>query len=549
MPALTIGMATYDDFNGVYFTLQALRLYQDLADTELLVIDNFGCEHTKAFVEGIAGARYVLATEVVGTAAPKDLIFREAEGEAVLCCDSHVLFASGSIRRLKEHYQQNPGSRDLLQGPLVNDNFDVSTHFEPVWRDQMWGTWATDPRGQDPEGQQFEIPMQGMGVFSCRKAAWPGFNPKFRGFGGEEGYIHEKFRQAGGRCLCLPWLRWMHRFVRPAGVPYPLTVEDKLRNYVIGHAELGLDLTPVLTHFRESLPEDRIVAVTAEALWGPSALRSTPATRLEVDTDAAVATPAGATRSSFEFSGDYPAVSCVCTTYGRPELLEEAIESFLRQDYPGQKELIVLNDFSRQQLIFDHPEVTVVNLPRRIRTLGEKHNAAVALASHDLLFVWDDDDIYLPHRLTFSVERYDERKGFFKPRKAWFWNDGRLSGPEENLFFAASCWSRELFERVRTYAPMGLGHDAEMEVRFEEAANGSTAPYDIYPEDIYYLYRWGGTGAYHVSGFGQDQYLAVAASVQEKAELGLVPVGEIDLTPHWNVDYAALVREHLAAST
>ena len=39
MVALTIGMATYDDFDGVYFTLQALRLYQDLLDTELLVVD------------------------------------------------------------------------------------------------------------------------------------------------------------------------------------------------------------------------------------------------------------------------------------------------------------------------------------------------------------------------------------------------------------------------------------------------------------------------------------------------------------------------------
>ena len=47
-------------------------------------------------------------------------------------------------------------------------------------------------------------------------------------------------------------------------------------------------------------------------------------------------------------------------------------------------------------LDFDHPEVQVVNLPRRFRTVGEKMNAAVALASHDLLFVWDDDDLFLP---------------------------------------------------------------------------------------------------------------------------------------------------------
>src|SRR2546429_75321 len=60
-----------------------------------------------------------------------------------------------------------------------------------------------------------------------------------------------------------------------------------------------------------------------------------------------------------------PPVSCVCPTYARPELLEEAIESFLRQDYRGAKELIVLNDYACQTLELDHPEVRVVNVPKR----------------------------------------------------------------------------------------------------------------------------------------------------------------------------------------
>ena len=98
---LTIGMATYNDVDGVYFTLQALRLYHDLSDTESLVIDNYGCEHTQALVEGWAKqGRYLLATEVSGTAAPRDRVVREAQGDAVLRRDSHVLFALGSIARL-----------------------------------------------------------------------------------------------------------------------------------------------------------------------------------------------------------------------------------------------------------------------------------------------------------------------------------------------------------------------------------------------------------------------------------------------------------------
>src|SRR5579864_2484276 len=71
---LTIGMAVYNDFDGVYFTLQALRLYQDLENTELLVIDNYGCDETKQLVERwMEGARYIRATDVTGTAAPRDL--------------------------------------------------------------------------------------------------------------------------------------------------------------------------------------------------------------------------------------------------------------------------------------------------------------------------------------------------------------------------------------------------------------------------------------------------------------------------------------------
>ncbi|MGL1784034.1 hypothetical protein ACSTG0_23510, partial [Vibrio parahaemolyticus] len=86
---------------------------------------------------------------------------------------------------------------------------------------------GTDPAGAEPDLPPFEIPMQGMGLFACRRDAWAGFNPDFRGFGGEEGYIHEKFRQRGGKVLCLPFLRWMHRFNRPLGLPYPNVWADR----------------------------------------------------------------------------------------------------------------------------------------------------------------------------------------------------------------------------------------------------------------------------------------------------------------------------------
>ena len=256
---LTIGMATYDDYDGVYFSLQALRLYHPeiLADTDFVVVDNHPdgpcAEALKSLEESTPNYRYVPFNGHSGTAV-RDLVLAEASGEFVLCMDCHVFVVPGALKRLLDYFDANPETKDLLHGPLLYDDLaTISTHFHPAWREGMYGYWETDPRGVDAEAPPFEIPMQGMGLFACRRAAWPGFNPQFRGFGGEEGYIHEKFRQHGGRALCLPFLRWMHRFNRPMGVPYSNSWEDRVRNYMIGFRELGLPTTEIEAHYRQFL--------------------------------------------------------------------------------------------------------------------------------------------------------------------------------------------------------------------------------------------------------------------------------------------------------
>lgn len=511
MTALTIGMATYNDFDGVYFTVQSLGLYQDLEETEILVIDTYGCEHTRRFVEGVPGARYLLDLEAQGTAAPRDLVFREAKGDAVLCCDSHVLLAPGAIARLRAYYREDPETNDLLQGPLLyDDRGSISTHFEPEWRAQTWGTWSTDPRGLDPEGAPFDIPMQGLGVFSCRKKAWPGFNPAFRGFGGEEGYIHEKFRQRGGRTLCLPWLRWLHRFGRPAGVPYRLTVEDTFRNYIIGHAELGLDQEPVRAHFAEFLDEDALDEITREALF------ELDVTRL-------------------------PLVSCVCPTYDRPPtkqfLLEEAIESFLRQTYPN-KELLVINDCPDQELVCDAPGVRVVNVPARYDSLGEKYNAGIALARGDLIANWDDDDISLPWRLSLAVERMADAD-YFNPRSFWFMQgDTPSAEPAWSVGHNLSLFRRSAFDAAGGYPPISMGVDQAMDKAFRGNPECRVKPADgddeLKREDLSYIYRWG-VSQHHLSATPDENYWN---------RIGERPVqaGRFVLRPHWRQDYALEVR-------
>ena len=122
--------------------------------------------------------------------------------------------------------------------------------MRPEWSGGMWGTWNTDKRGIYKNQKPFEIKMQGMGLLSCRKEAWPHISQLFSGFGAEEGYIQGKFKQKGAKTLCLPFLRWYHRFYRPEGVAFTLTWEDRVRNYFIGFVELGWDVKPVMDHFK-----------------------------------------------------------------------------------------------------------------------------------------------------------------------------------------------------------------------------------------------------------------------------------------------------------
>jgi len=256
---LTIGMATYDDYDGVYFSIQAIRLYHPeiLDRVEFIVIDNnptgVAAMHLKAMEALVPNYRYIPAEERVGTAV-RDLVFREAAGEFVLCIDSHVLLENGAIAALLDYFEANPESVDLIQGPMVWENMTgFSSHWEESWRRGMLGVWAHGPEAVDRTGPAFDIPMQGLGLFACRRDAWLGFNPTFKGFGGEEGYIHAKFRQNGARTLCLPALRWVHRFARPRGVPYAINWHDRFRNYLLGRQELGLPNDDVIAHINDYL--------------------------------------------------------------------------------------------------------------------------------------------------------------------------------------------------------------------------------------------------------------------------------------------------------
>ena len=253
-------MATYDDFDGVYFSIQALKMYhrvtQQEALCEILVVDNNPDSASGKAVADFAkkaNVKYIPFTTRTGTAVRNE-IFRNAKGEYTISMDCHVLFEPRAIEAFLGYMRKGENHRNIVQGPLIYDNLvNFSTHFKPGWGSGMYGKWETNHEAL-LKGEPFDIPMQGLGVFGCKTSNWLGFNKHFKGFGGEEGYIHEKFRQAGGRSVCLPNFKWLHRFGRPLGVKYPLSMNDRIWNYYVGWLELTQDpehkmIKDITSHF------------------------------------------------------------------------------------------------------------------------------------------------------------------------------------------------------------------------------------------------------------------------------------------------------------
>ena len=150
-PQLTIGMPTLDDFDGVYFTVESLRLYHKpiIDNCEILVIDDNPSskhgEETCKFCKNTKGVRYVATLGRVGSAVAKNLVFSEAKGDVVLCVDCHVLLWPGSLEFLAKFFEDRPGCLDLVHGVLVYSNHqECSTHMVEGWSGDMFGTWGHD---------------------------------------------------------------------------------------------------------------------------------------------------------------------------------------------------------------------------------------------------------------------------------------------------------------------------------------------------------------------------------------------------------------------
>lgn len=183
-----------------------------------------------------------------------------------------------------------------------------------------------------------------------------------------------------------------------------------------------------------------------------------------------------------------PSVSVVIATRDRPELLRQAVDSVLAQDYSGGIEVVI---------VFDQSEVdealALETADRRVRVMANTHtpglagsrNTGVEAAQGRYVAFCDDDDLWEPPKLSRQVERLTVTGRHFATCGIRIEYDGeihdrvldrqevlfedllrdRLPSIHPSTFLFDRVWAAEHLGPVSEELPFGFGEDYDFVLR------------------------------------------------------------------------------------
>ncbi len=195
---------------------------------------------------------------------------------------------------------------------------------------------------------------------------------------------------------------------------------------------------------------------------------------------------------------DLPFISCIMPTYGRPDYVNESVKMFMDQDYPkDRRELIILNDCSGQFFTTEiSPEhnIKIINKKYRYENLGQKRNATIDLAKGDLIAIWDDDDIYLPWRLSYCQKQMGTHQtSFYRSSEFWaYWGKDSLEVDTSRLDWVChtnTLFTKNLYKQVDGYPEIDLGEDRVFFEKVHRVLNSDFIKYPIKEEDRFSILR------------------------------------------------------------
>lgn len=219
-------------------------------------------------------------------------------------------------------------------------------------------------------------------------------------------------------------------------------------------------------------------------------------------------------------------ISVLTITYKRHHLLEEAIESFLRQTGVVGAEMVIINDNPEVEYTCIHAGVKIFNVKERFPSIAAKLQWGYKQCQYDYIYRLDDDDLLAPDALRnvqqeiitcSEVEIYRSKDHFFFVNNKF----EKISSNVNN----GNVYTKSYLDRIVWPDKSG---DEDADITFKHGALiKETVPTSM-------IYRWG-MNTLHISGMGiqpNEVILKQADILLDNDTKGIVP-----LNPHFDNDY------------
>lgn len=221
----------------------------------------------------------------------------------------------------------------------------------------------------------------------------------------------------------------------------------------------------------------------------------------------------------------WPSISVCILTHARFFLLQEAVWSAMRLQYPGAVEIIILNDCPEQFIQCPDPRIKIINTPKIFTSVGAKRNAILRIASSEWVAWLDDDDYILPNHLL----KIEQVAG----------TSAKLITSEQTLFYcedrgevASGACADTIIHRMSAIA-VGCP-----DVSAQEDWKLVAGLMEVFPwkrecqHNPSYIQRWC-NGAFHISGQGIDTqaHTKFRRDALHRISTGLEPTGNLVLSP------------------
>ncbi len=238
-------------------------------------------------------------------------------------------------------------------------------------------------------------------------------------------------------------------------------------------------------------------------------------------------------------------VTCCMLYYGRKDVAEESMASFLLQTYPHKKLLIVNTHPDPVWFEKEYPNIEVHNLPPdKFKNLNEKYNYALANVKTKWWAPWDSDDIWLPWHLKNLAAYIPNTEPNGLPRKIALARSYFMLHKRQEIKIGWNMWGTAIWE---TFDKDG-NHHAQCDPKKASNCDRQITYLDWdrhwldrggEKSPISFIFRWHVEKNHNRSAILGQKGIERAETIKEK--LMKTRITE-PWRPHWSVDYTKKIR-------